>query len=85
LSSARVNRLRIAGTVRPRSAATRACGSPSIASGTTRVVDLAPGREPGVMSLPVCGAGNRLFLAATDGVSGLEPWISDGTAAGTYG
>jgi ELWxxDGT repeat protein len=37
------------------------------------------------MSLPVCGAGNRLFLAATDGVSGLEPWISDGTAAGTYG
>jgi ELWxxDGT repeat protein len=56
--------------------------SDGTAAGTARVVDLAPGREQGVLRLSRCGS-NRVFLAATDGVTGLEPWISDGTAAGT--
>jgi ELWxxDGT repeat protein len=28
--------------------------------------------------------GDGLVFAADDGVTGLEPWRSDGTAAGTY-
>jgi ELWxxDGT repeat protein len=27
--------------------------------------------------------GNRLFFAASDGLQGLEPWVSDGTPGGT--
>lgn len=29
------------------------------------------------------GTGSRVFLRANDGVHGLEPWVTDGTAAGT--
>jgi ELWxxDGT repeat protein len=32
----------------------------------------------------VAAAGDRLFLAASDGSAGIEPWTSDGTAAGTF-
>ncbi|MFO1076302.1 MAG: hypothetical protein U1E73_01090 [Planctomycetota bacterium] len=46
-----------------------------------RITDLHPDAPSGVLRLAVCG--NRLFLAADDGIHGLEPWISDGTAAGT--
>ncbi|MBK9387995.1 MAG: hypothetical protein IPN34_24520 [Planctomycetes bacterium] len=56
-------------------------------SGTARVIDLAPGiasalpAEGGyLLALP--GA-ERLLFCASDGVSGLELWSSDGTAAGT--
>jgi ELWxxDGT repeat protein len=28
--------------------------------------------------------GNQVFFLADDGVSGVEPWVTDGTAAGTY-
>ena len=51
------------------------------------VVDLAPGSASG---LPSNGAGlhmsaiaGRLWFTATDGSTGIEPWVTDGTAAGT--
>ncbi|MFN0149643.1 MAG: ELWxxDGT repeat protein [bacterium] len=46
------------------------------------VEDINPGSADGNPKslLPV---GDRLFFAATDGVSGREPWASDATAAGT--
>src|SRR5262249_13545568 len=51
---------------------------------STRLVrDLLPGPRGGVQALAVVGAGNRLFLAASDGTDGLEPYVSDGTSAGT--
>ncbi|MCA8952740.1 MAG: hypothetical protein KDE27_24735 [Planctomycetes bacterium] len=46
-----------------------------------RVTDLIPGVFDGVLSVDACG--DRLFLSASDGTDGIEPWISDGTAAGT--
>jgi ELWxxDGT repeat protein len=27
---------------------------------------------------------SKLYFAANDGKSGVEPWVSDGTAAGTF-
>jgi ELWxxDGT repeat protein len=62
------------------------------ASGTQQVIDLAPGPTSGVplellasFSDPVRSAafGERLLFVGNDGGSGEEPWISDGTAAGT--
>ncbi|MCU0866113.1 MAG: hypothetical protein MUC36_20205 [Planctomycetes bacterium] len=38
----------------------------------------------GALTVATIGAGNRLFLAGSDGGSGNEPWISDGSQAGTY-
>jgi ELWxxDGT repeat protein len=47
-----------------------------------RVVDLFPGTGTGVEAVYRAGDGDTLLLAATDGTTGLEPWVSDGTAAG---
>jgi ELWxxDGT repeat protein len=38
----------------------------------------------GALTVAKIGAGNRLFLAGSDGTSGNEPWLSDGSQAGTY-
>lgn len=59
--------------------------SDGTANGTYMVMDVAPG---GAGSMPVFqpsmfAAGDGVFLYLDDGVSGLEPWFSDGTAAGT--
>ncbi len=37
----------------------------------------------GVTSVPAAAIGDRLFFTADDGFHGGEPWVSDGTAAGT--
>lgn len=47
------------------------------------VADIAPGAAWGVGTVEQVGAGPTLFLTANDGLSGNEPWISDGTTAGT--
>jgi ELWxxDGT repeat protein len=55
------------------------------AAGTTLIKDIQPGALSGFESYntvlaPVNGT---LYFTATDGVTGREPWKSDGTAAGT--
>ncbi|MCC6672437.1 MAG: hypothetical protein IT458_15340 [Planctomycetes bacterium] len=57
-------------------------------AGTRLLVDVLPGRNSGVMSGP--GAlsrqvriGNRMLFPGNDGTTGYEPWITDGTVAGT--
>ena len=57
-------------------------------AGTVLVRDIQPGTYSvgqGKSSSPeeLTAAGGRLFFTADDGVSGVELWISDGTAAGT--
>jgi ELWxxDGT repeat protein len=47
------------------------------------VADLAPGITSGVASAAAVGDGAMLLLAASRGTHGVEPWVSDGTAAGT--
>lgn len=56
--------------------------------GTRLVRDICPGACSGLGSdvdqLPFAGVmDGRLFLMAWDGTSGYEPWVSDGTEAGT--
>jgi ELWxxDGT repeat protein len=56
------------------------------AAGTVQVVDLRPGPDGSSPTyLTCCTVGGRdvLVFAADDGVNGVEPWMSDGTAAGT--
>lgn len=48
----------------------------------TRITDLIPGPRDSVFSVATCA--DRLFLAASDGSDGVEPYASDGTAAGTH-
>jgi ELWxxDGT repeat protein len=63
-------------------------------AGTRMVVDIAPGGSADEPASGICGDssfegvrmyayGERLVFAADDGVHGCEPWLSDGTAAGT--
>ncbi|MCB9886304.1 MAG: hypothetical protein H6838_12490 [Planctomycetes bacterium] len=47
-----------------------------------RITDLIAGPFDGVLSVATCG--DKLFLAASDGSDGVEPYVSDGTAAGTF-
>jgi ELWxxDGT repeat protein len=57
------------------------------AIGTMLVEDINPGSGDGVPLNPFCAdatdIGGKLLFAADDGVHGQEPWISDGTSAGT--
>src|SRR5262249_59707242 len=60
--------------------------SDGTAGGTVLVKDINPGAgDSSFLFIPMglLAAGSRLFLFATDGVNGPEPWVSDGTAAGT--
>ncbi|HEX6813647.1 MAG TPA: hypothetical protein VF384_18655 [Planctomycetota bacterium] len=52
-------------------------------AGTMRATRVGQGPGAGVFAFEALGAGNRLFLAASDGSSGSEPWIGDGTSSGT--
>src|SRR5262249_20563185 len=58
----------------------RTDGTPA---GTTQVGALGALPWAGAVAVNAIGAGNRMFVAASDGTNGVEPWISDGTAAGT--
>jgi len=54
--------------------------------GTVLVKDIRPGPEASfsaVYGWYLANAKGRLYFAADDGVAGREPWISDGTEAGT--
>ncbi|MFP2903622.1 ELWxxDGT repeat protein [Pyxidicoccus sp. 3LFB2] len=53
--------------------------------GTRRVRDIHPGPVGGVANQPmlVLKQEGLVVFAASDGTSGMEPWISDGTEAGT--
>lgn len=35
-------------------------------------------------SAPIAVGSNKFYFAANDSISGIEPWVSDGTAAGTF-
>lgn len=53
--------------------------------GTVLVKDPYAGLDPllDVAPTELTSLGGRLYFAAEDGASGLEPWVSDGTTAGT--
>jgi ELWxxDGT repeat protein len=55
------------------------------AAGTHLVVDARPGPESAFTHFfaSLTGGGDRLLFFADDGVHGMEPWVSDGTAVGT--
>ncbi len=46
-------------------------------------VDFAPGMLSGVLSAAALGVGDLLFVAGGDQATGIEPFVSDGTPAGT--
>jgi ELWxxDGT repeat protein len=46
-------------------------------------VDLAPGPWSGVVSATTLGSGNLLLVMGGNDATGVEPYVSDGTAAGT--
>ena len=52
----------------------------------TLIADIRPGTpdpSPGNPSIVIRSLGNRAILFAADTRHGLEPWVTDGTAAGT--
>ncbi|RMG45411.1 MAG: hypothetical protein D6718_07605 [Acidobacteria bacterium] len=55
------------------------------AAGTSLVADISPGAASSMAAgaASFAAAGGRAFFAADDGVSGAEPWSTDGTNAGT--
>jgi ELWxxDGT repeat protein len=56
-----------------------------IPSDTLRFVkDIAPGSSKSSFPSELIEFQDKLFFSANDGVHGEEPWISDGTEAGTY-
>lgn len=61
-------------------------------AGTVRVRDIRPGQESSIAAFgsnqntpkgSTAVLGDRMLFAADDGATGAEPWISDGTEAGT--
>ncbi len=64
----------------------RSDGTPG---GTTLVLDLRPGptgafeNDSGWVDPRLAAFGDQVFFLASDGVTGTEPWLSDGTASGT--
>ncbi|MBZ5740207.1 ELWxxDGT repeat protein [Nocardioides mangrovi] len=52
-------------------------------AGTRRVADVQDAGSKYTGPTGLAAVGERLFLAADDGVHGMEPWLSDGTATGT--
>jgi ELWxxDGT repeat protein len=54
-------------------------------AGTVLVRDALPGPDSGLSAEPMLGLGPEglVLFTATDGTSGMEPWVSDGTAAST--
>ena len=60
--------------------------SDGTAGGTTLVKDIRPGLEGSSSSVAAGGParnGDQLFFHPDDGVHGLEPWVTDGSTAGT--
>ncbi len=55
------------------------------AAGTGPVADINPGFSDGVepSGFAPLAAGGRLYFTGNDGLTGWEPWTTDGTAAGT--
>ena len=58
----------------------RTNGTPA---GTGPVLALGPSTLGSVFEAEVLGAGNRVWIQASDGIRGAEPWISAGTPATT--
>jgi len=56
--------------------------SDGTAANTVRVADLGPEGPTGVFDMVALG--NRLFFTLGSSESGVEPWVSDGTAQGTH-
>jgi uncharacterized repeat protein (TIGR01451 family) len=90
--------LTVTGSVAFFSAATDAAGrelwkTDGTAAGTVLVKDILPGAGDGIdltydngdvdLGQEWAALGGKVFFAATDGIAGREPWVSDGTAAGT--
>ena len=57
--------------------------SDGTAQGTRRAKEITTGSPRGFLRV-FGAAGGLAYLAASDGVHGLEPWRSDGTEAGTF-
>ncbi len=56
-------------------------------AGTTMVADVRPGPDSGLYAFPGGGLeafGDRVLFEGDDGTHSLEPWVSDGTEAGTH-
>jgi len=51
--------------------------------GTHRVADTNPGVDSGYANY-IQSLGDKIMFIATDGVHGLQPWVSNGTKAGTH-
>jgi len=60
--------------------------SDGTASGTVMVKDMNPGSADGFVyqTGQLTKAGGKLFFTASDGVHGVELWVSDGTEQGTH-
>ncbi|QDU65132.1 hypothetical protein [Engelhardtia mirabilis] len=53
------------------------------ASTVTLIADIAVNGTAGSLATPIGSLGSRLVVSANDGSVGLEPWVTDGTDAGT--